>query len=48
LHRLSEFRRELGLGPFTSLLAEAADDAELVETVTLLLDQWDNANDSPG
>jgi tetratricopeptide (TPR) repeat protein len=47
LDRLSASRRELGVGPFTSLLAEAGGDPELVETVTSWLDQWDNADDSP-
>ena len=36
-------RRELGVGPFTSLLA---DDTELAEAVTSMLDQWDSADDS--
>ena len=47
LRRLSALRRELGVGPFTSLLAETVGDTELAETVTSWLDQWDNADDSP-
>jgi tetratricopeptide (TPR) repeat protein len=46
LSRLSALRRELGVGPFTSLLAEAVGDTELTGTVTSWLDQWDSANDS--
>jgi tetratricopeptide (TPR) repeat protein len=47
LRHLSALRRELGVGPFASLLAEAVGDTELAETVTSWLDQWDNADDSP-
>ena len=46
LSRLSALRRSLGVGSFTSLLAETVDGAELAETVTAWLDQWDNAEDS--
>ena len=41
LGRLSAFRRELGVGPFTSLLAQAVGDTELTEAITSRLDQWD-------
>ena len=47
LRKLSDLRRELGVGPFTGMLAEAVGDAEAVETITSWLDQWDSANDSP-
>ena len=46
LSRLSALRRELGIGPFSTLLAEALGDTELAEAVTSWLDQWDNANES--
>ena len=46
LRRLSAFRSELGVGPFTSLLAEAVDDTELADAITSWLDRWDSANDS--
>jgi tetratricopeptide (TPR) repeat protein len=47
LRHLSAFRRELGVGPFTSLLAEAFGDTELAGTVISWLDQWDKAKDTP-
>jgi tetratricopeptide (TPR) repeat protein len=47
LTRLSELRRELGVGPFTSLLAEAVGDTELQETVISWLDEWDSNDDNP-
>jgi tetratricopeptide (TPR) repeat protein len=47
LSRLSALRRDLGVGPFASLLAETVSDTELAEAVTSWLDQWDNADDSP-
>jgi len=45
LTRLSDLRRQLDVGPFASLLAEAVDDTELAEAITSLLDEWDNADD---
>ena len=45
LRRLAAHRRELGPEPFTSLLAQAADDTHLTETITSLLDQVDDAAD---
>jgi tetratricopeptide (TPR) repeat protein len=45
LRRLSALRRELGVGPFTSLLVEAVGDAKAAEAITSWLDQWDIAND---
>jgi tetratricopeptide (TPR) repeat protein len=44
LDSLAAYRRELGLNPFTSLLAEAASDSDLVETITSLLDQVNNTD----
>jgi tetratricopeptide (TPR) repeat protein len=46
LRRLSGFRRELGTGPFTSVLAETVADTELAQMITSRLDEWDNADDS--
>jgi len=45
LRRLAACRRELGAEPFTGLLAQAAGDTELAETITSLLDQADTAGD---
>ena len=45
LRRLAACRRELGAEPFTGLLAQAAGDTELAETITSLLDQVDAAGD---
>ena len=47
LRRLCALRRELGVGPFVGLLAEAVGDTEVAEAIISLLDQWDSANDSP-
>ena len=41
LRCLAAHRRELGAEPFTGLLAQAADDTHLTETITSLLDQVD-------
>jgi tetratricopeptide (TPR) repeat protein len=41
LSSLGAYRRDLGAGAFASLLAEATDDAELVEVINSLLDQPD-------
>jgi tetratricopeptide (TPR) repeat protein len=41
LRRLAACRRELGLEPFTTLLAQAVDNSKLVETITSLLDELD-------
>jgi tetratricopeptide (TPR) repeat protein len=41
LHRLAAYRRELGAEPFARLLIQAADNADLAETITSLLDQVD-------
>jgi len=46
LRRLALHRRELGPGPFTGLLAQAAGDTHLAETITSLLDQIDAPDDS--
>ena len=45
LRRLSAYRRELGPEPFTGLLAQAAGDTHLTETITSLLNQVDAADD---
>ena len=45
LRRLAAYRRELGPEPFTGLLAQAAGDTDLAETITSLLDQVDAADD---
>jgi tetratricopeptide (TPR) repeat protein len=45
LRRLAACRRELGAEPFTGLLAQAAGDTKLAETITSLLDQVDAAGD---
>ena len=44
LRRLAAYRRELGAEPFTSLLTQAADSADLAETITSLLDQADKTD----
>jgi tetratricopeptide (TPR) repeat protein len=46
LLRLSALRRELGVGPFTSVLSATVGDTEAAEAITSLLDQWDNTDDS--
>jgi len=46
LRRLAAYRRELGTGPFTSLLTQAAGSTNLTETITSLLDQLDKTDDS--
>ena len=46
LRRLADYRLSVGAGPFTSVLAKAAADTDLVETITSLLDQVDKADDS--
>ena len=46
LRRLAAYRRELGAGPFTSLLAQAAGSTELAKTITSLLDELDKADES--
>jgi tetratricopeptide (TPR) repeat protein len=43
LRRLSAFRSQLGPERFTSLLAQATGDTELIEAITSLLDQLDAA-----
>ena len=45
LRRLAGCRRELGAEPFVGLLAQAAGDTELAETITSLLDQVDATDD---
>jgi integrase/recombinase XerD len=45
LRRLAAHRRQLGPESFTGLLTQAADDADLTETLTSLLDQLDAAGD---
>ena len=46
LRRLAAYRRELGAGPFTSVLTQAAGGTDLAETITSLLDQLDKTGDS--
>jgi tetratricopeptide (TPR) repeat protein len=46
LRRLAAYRRELGAGPFTSLLTQAAGGTDLAETITSLLAQLDKTDDS--
>ena len=45
LRRLAAYRRELGAEPFTALLTQAADDTDLADTITSLLDQVDATDD---
>ena len=45
LRRLAEYRLELGTRPFTSVLTQAAGNADLAEAITSLLDQMDNTDD---
>jgi tetratricopeptide (TPR) repeat protein len=45
LRRLAEYRLELGAGPFVSVLTQVADNTDLAETITSLLDQMDNSGD---
>ena len=44
LRRLGEYRRELGTGPFTSLLASTSENTDLANVITSLLDQLDNTD----
>jgi hypothetical protein len=44
LRRLSAHRNELGPERFTTLLTQAASDADLAEAITSLLDQLDAAS----
>jgi hypothetical protein len=44
LRSLSAYRSELGAGPFTSLLTQAADSTDLAEAITSLLDQVDKTD----
>jgi tetratricopeptide (TPR) repeat protein len=46
LRRLAAYRRELGAGPFTSLLTQVAGGTDLAETITSLLGQLDETDDS--
>jgi len=46
LRRLASHRREIGAGPFASVLTQAATDTNLAGTITSLLDQLDEADDS--
>jgi len=46
LQRLADYRHELGAGPFTSLLTQAADDTDMAEMITSLLGQLDKTDDS--
>ena len=46
LRRLAAYRRELGAGPFTSLLTQAAGGTDLAETITSLLGQLGKTDDS--
>ena len=45
LRHLAAYRLDLGAGPFTSIMAQAADDTDLAETITSLLDQADKTDD---
>ena len=45
LHQLAAYRRKLGAEPFMGMLTRAADDMNLAETITSLLDQVDAADD---
>ena len=44
LRSLAAHRRELGTEPFTRLLTQAADSADLAEAITSLLDQAGKAD----
>jgi tetratricopeptide (TPR) repeat protein len=44
LRHLAAHRRELGAGPFTRLLAQAADSTDLAEVITSLLDRVDETD----
>ena len=46
LRSLAAYRRELGAKPFASILAQAANDGDLAETITSLLDQLDKTDGS--
>ncbi len=46
LRRVAAYRRELGAEPFTSLLTQIANDTDLTEMITSLLDQLDKTDDS--
>ena len=46
LRRLAAYRRDLGAEPFTSLLAQAGGDTDLIQTINSLLDSLDKANNS--
>ena len=47
LHTLAGYRRELGNGPFSGLLAQAVGDADLTaETIRSLIDRLESAGDS--
>jgi tetratricopeptide (TPR) repeat protein len=43
LRRLSEHRRELGTGQFTTLLNSTSGDPDLADTITALIDQLDKS-----
>ena len=45
LRRLAEYRLELGAGLFTSVLTQAAENTDLAEAITSLLDQIDKARE---
>ncbi len=45
LRRLAAYRLEIGADPFTSVLTQAADDSDLAEAITSLLDQLDKTGD---
>jgi tetratricopeptide (TPR) repeat protein len=44
LRHLAAHRRELGAGPFTSLLTQAAASTDLADTITSMLDQLDKTD----
>ena len=48
LRRLSEYRRELGTGQFTSLLNDASGYPDLADGITVLIDQMDQLDKSEG
>ena len=44
LRHLAAYCLEIGAGSFTSILTQAADDTDLVQTITSLLDQLDETD----
>lgn len=48
LRRLGDYRRELGTGPFTSLLASTTGNPHLADVITSLLDQLESGDSGVG